>query len=223
VRHHHGEVIALERQLARADLVERDSERVDVGAPIGGIRLLHLLGRHVAAGSEERAAHRIRGPLEDLRDAEIHDLGAQRAADARDEDVVGLEIAVDDAAPMAFLHGLEHAAKYLPHFLERHPPAPLREVVHEARTIDELHHDPEQVVVLDEVEDLDDVGVYAVAQDPRFAREAPADLRVAREVRVQALERDGPRHGLVVCPVDDAHAAFTDHRLDAVDGDARAG
>ena len=83
-------------------LVHDRAERVDVAARVGGATggLLgrHVLGRaHRHAGAGQPALARGLG-LGRLRDAEVEHLDDVGGAVARDqEDVLGLEIAVDDA------------------------------------------------------------------------------------------------------------------------------
>jgi len=93
----------------------------------------------------------------------------------------------------------------------------------EALARDVLHHDGEHVLLLDEVVHGHDVRVLPAPEHFGLAGEAATDLRIAGEVRVQALERDGPVERLIVRAVHDPHPPFADHRLDALDLQARAG
>ena len=221
VRHHHAEVTAVERRASGHQLVERDPERVDVRPVIGQARRLHLLRRHVPAGAEQRATHRVGRALEHLGDAEIGDLRAKAAAVVPDEDVVGLEVAMDDPVRVGVIHREEDVADDGPDLVERHLPAPASEVLREVLALDELHHDREHVLVLDEVVDPDRARMAPRAKDPRLADEAPPHLGVAGEVHVEALEGDVAAERHVPRTVDDAHTPFSDHGLDAVDGERR--
>ena len=96
--HRNGdEVLARERNLAGEQLVEHDTERVDVRLLVD-VQALCLLGSDVVGGSEYRpglghpALH-----VERARDAEV---GHLRLAVAVQEDVLGLDVAVDEAAAM---------------------------------------------------------------------------------------------------------------------------
>ncbi len=97
--------LAAEGGTAREHLVEHRAEREDVGAVVGGFAA-HLLRGHVPGRSQHEAgAGRWRGRqvrdgrvlagrLDQPGQPEVEDLGA---AVGRHEDVVGLQVAVDDA------------------------------------------------------------------------------------------------------------------------------
>lgn len=157
-------VAAVERHVTGEQLVEGDAERINVGAMIGELRRLHLLGGDVFARAQEGAAHRVRRAFEHLRDAEVDDLGLEAPLRVDHQDVVGLEVAMDDAVPMRLVHRAENAAENGADLLERHATAPLRKMTREAGPFDVLHDDGEEVVELDEVVDGDDAGVSMRAQ-----------------------------------------------------------
>src|SRR5581483_5326173 len=98
---HLHERVALEGGLAGQALVEDRSEREDVGRGPDALRVLRLLGREVAERPLERpvlrdgdALARARSaPREVLREAEV---GDERHALAREEDVLRLHVAMDD-------------------------------------------------------------------------------------------------------------------------------
>ena len=96
----------MERSLSREHLVQDRAEREDVAAGVDELAA-DLLGRHVADGAHDEAglgARRCRREagraragslgLRELGQAEVEDL---HAAVARDEDVLGLQVPVDDA------------------------------------------------------------------------------------------------------------------------------
>ena len=108
-----GLVATLERPRAAHELVEHDAEREDVAARVD-VLAEDLLGRHVRGRAERRDVlepHRARAPTGSspddgaLRDAEVEDL---HLAPAADEDVRGLDVAMDDAA----LVGVGEAARH---------------------------------------------------------------------------------------------------------------
>jgi hypothetical protein len=96
--------LALERRPSGEHLEEDAAERVDIGAVIDLAGAAALLGRHVRRRSDHQAAVRLlrrRLVPEQLGDAEVEHDGALAALHllvADEHDVIGLEIAVDDAA-----------------------------------------------------------------------------------------------------------------------------
>ena len=85
----------LERQLAGEHAVEDHAEAVDVATTIGLVRpSLGLLGRHVGRGAQDLTVDRQGAAVGDLpRQTEVGELGLTRFVD---EDVRGLDVAVDD-------------------------------------------------------------------------------------------------------------------------------
>ena len=60
----------------------------------------------------------------------------------------------------------------------------------EVRAVDELHHDEVAIVGLPDVEDADDVGVAEPCAEPSLVEEHPDEVRVRRQMRKHALDRD---------------------------------
>ena len=93
--HRHGDlVLAAERDVPDEHLVEDDAERVDVGLAVDLVAE-RLLGRDVVRRAEDAAVGRQALLLERAGDPEVGDL---RRALLVDEDVLGLDVAVDDPA-----------------------------------------------------------------------------------------------------------------------------
>jgi hypothetical protein len=94
------------RPAPRQALVEHHADRVEVRARVDVLHAERLLRRHVVRRAHRRAGARlvalIRALAEELRDPEIEELGRRRPLLVElDEDVLGLEIAVDDAGACA--------------------------------------------------------------------------------------------------------------------------
>ncbi len=93
---------------AGEQLVQEDTQGIDVGARVDGRRIAaRLLGAHVRERPDELAdasAARRRASIgiARVRDAEVEHLGL---AEGIDEDVVGLEIAMHDALLVGVLDG----------------------------------------------------------------------------------------------------------------------
>ncbi len=170
--HDVGRRVAVEGPVPRQQLVEHRAEREDVGAGVG-VLPADLLGGHVADGAEHgsglRAARLRRrrgqrggrlGPRE-LGQAEVEDLDA---AVVRHEDVLGLEIAVDDAL---LVRGAEAAGD-----LERVVDGLARrdraagELLAQGRSLEQLRDDVRRAVVRADVVDRHDVRMVE-ARRPR--------------------------------------------------------
>lgn len=147
---------------------------------------------------------------------EIDDLGPGPLGPRRDQDVVGLEVAMHDALPVRRVHRVEHAREDLADLLEGHAAAPFEVVVREARPLDELHHDAEEVLLLDEVVHRDHVRMGERAQDAGLADEAPPDLAVPHQVGVQALDGHHAPERAIMRAVDHAHPALAQDVLHGV-------
>jgi hypothetical protein len=96
----------------RADqqLVENDTQGVDVGPRVDVHRRgVGLLGGHVHRRADDRSGvlQALVGQVEfrGLGDAEVDDLRGGPAVDFGDEDIAGLEVAVDDPLLVGVLHG----------------------------------------------------------------------------------------------------------------------
>ena len=110
VRPHHADLlVAREGQVAGQALEEHAGQRVLVAAT-GGLGALDLLGSDVVDGADEGPGGReLDGRGGVLRQAEVGQvavLGPVGAGVARDEDVAGLDVAVDEAADV---RGVERA------------------------------------------------------------------------------------------------------------------
>ena len=93
VRAQHGcDRVAVERDLSREELVEGDADRVEIGCHTGTVAL-NLLGREVLHGAEHDT--RLGDVIVPARDAKVSQL---QLPVGRHDRVVGLEVAVDDAA-----------------------------------------------------------------------------------------------------------------------------
>ncbi len=103
-------VEGLLRQRAHAgeELVEHHAERVDVGAGVDVAADVGLLRRHVGGRADPTADHGVQRAIGErlrdrLGDAEVDDLGHRLAVALGDQHVRGLEVAMEDAAPVRVL------------------------------------------------------------------------------------------------------------------------
>ena len=147
--------------------------------------------------------------VEHAGDAEIDELRRDAARPPREEDVVGLHVAVHDAALVGVgegvHHGHEHAQRL--HGGER---SAVVDALLEVFALQVLLDDEERVAVLDEVEHPDDVGVLDARGGAGLLREASRDALARGVLGQQHLERHLARGVDVDALVHRAHAAGAD-------------
>jgi hypothetical protein len=191
---------------------------VDVDAGVEGVVAARLLRRHVERRAQDHAglgqARRVGlagvGLPQRLRDAEVDDLDEVLVLAAEQEDVVGFDVAVDDALGVG---GAERRGDLPgdvgdPGLGQR---ALAVEQLGQRLTLEELHHDEGPAVVgLAEVGDVDDVLVADRRRQPGLLLEARDHLLLARVLVEQDLDRDPLADERVGRLVDRAHAALAD-------------
>jgi hypothetical protein len=172
-----------------------------------------LLGRHVARGAND--ALRLGEVVgfcpgdrpgwglatHDLRDAEVGNL---YAALAIEENVLGFDVAVDDAAVVGELEPVTDLGDDGQRLRGRESPGPHGQA--EVDAVDELHQQVEEAVGLAEVVDGDDVGVVESREGLRLPGESGGELWVLLSFWRQDLEGDQTVEGSLPRLVHDAHA-----------------
>ncbi len=151
--------------------------------------------------------------IEQLGDAKVEQLGG---AVAGDEDVRGLDIAMDDQVLMGILDGRAHLAKELESCgrVELAGFAEVRDVL----TLHVLHREVRQAVAgRAAVQQAGNVGMLQARQDLSFVAKA-ADDRVGVHPATQHFDRDAPLKRIVIADrqKDGAHAATSDLANQAV-------
>ena len=161
----------LERLAAAEHLVGHDAECVDVGPVIGVGVGGRLLGRHVRRRAEGHAhGGQLAGAgalLDRLGHAEV---GHQRVA-AGEEDVVGLDVAVDDALLVGHGQCVGHVADDA-HRLGHGELAHARQLGAERFALDEGHDVEEEVALAAGGQEGDDVRVLQPRRQAHLALEA---------------------------------------------------
>jgi len=139
---------------SRSCLVGDDTQGVEVAG--GGRRLTHgLLGWEVLGRAHHHAGSGEVGLVGGARDPEVGELHDPVGTD---EDVRGLDVAVDHAGSGCSVECQGHLDDHRDQVLHRDTCAPA-EVVGEGASLDEFHDDPAPAVLLPRVEDGGDVGV----------------------------------------------------------------
>ena len=214
--------LARKRPRAGQKLVEHDAQREEIG-PAVDLLAPDLLGRHVGRASDHLARPRHVGARRggELSDAEV---GHLHAAVFGDQDVAGLDVAVDDVPLVGVRQGLGGLADDRDLGRERELLS-AAEVPRERPALDVLHGDEVEVAVAAHVEDGDDVGMLQAAGELRLLEEAGLDLGrrlSARGLGVDRLDRDRPVDLGVMRQVDDAHRPLAEHRGDLETPELRA-
>ncbi len=188
VQHLQGAATA-ERGTAGDQLVEHDPGAVDVHG--GGLRAaLGGLRRDVRGRADELlGAGQARG-VGEAGDAEVGEHRVHLAAGLLQQDVGRLEVAVDHAVGVAGgervrdLGGQQGGG-------DGGEGTVLPQVAVQVGAVDEVHDEGEQIALDDQVPHPDDVRVGEPEQDGALPQEAHHDVRVARELLLEDLDRDG--------------------------------
>ena len=208
-------------------LVEHAAEREDVRASVDAVAR-HLLRRHVAerpeddvrSGARERRTVAVeRRELEPAQgQPEIQDLDG---AIVGQEHVLGLEVAMDDAARVRRGQTLGDRRANVHRIAPRH--WPLRQPRPKRVPLEQLHDGDGHVVDDRELVNRQDAGVRERGDGPRLGLEAPPHLGIGGDVRRHDLDGDVAIEPRVARAIHLAHAAGPDGFDDLVLGEARAG
>ena len=231
-RHGLGAGLAVEGPGARDHLVEHRAEGEQVRAAVRGLAA-HLLGRHVVDGAQHRARRRQPGARAELhRDVGVgRGIGLDRAGQAEvqdlhpavvgQEDVLGLEVAVDDALVVgggqaagdlaAVLGGLARGQRAL------------EQAVAQGLALEQLGHQEGRALLAAEIVDRQDVGVREGGDGLGLALEPGQARGVVGQVAGQDLDRHVALEVGVAGREDLAHAAGADAAGDAVLGELVSG
>ncbi|MEZ5061445.1 MAG: hypothetical protein R2700_08020 [Solirubrobacterales bacterium] len=188
MRVHLRDVLAAipERRPAGQHLVEDAAEGVDVGAGVDALTL-DLLGRDVVERADEPAGRGQRGAarlVEPLRQAEVGQegvLGRILALPRLDEDVAGLDVAMDETARVSDVEGTSDLCQQRRRARGVDRPARDQEAP-QVGAVDQVHGHEEAAVLLPRVMDRNDVGMAQRHRDPRLRTEALAEGLVGGEL-----------------------------------------
>ena len=182
-----GEAPGLERGPACEHLVKRGAQRPQVGARIHRLAI-DLLGRHVAGCADRLPVRRQRlgfRPLA-LGGAEVGELG--RPGSAVDQDVAGLDVAVDDPRRVG---GAERQRDVAcdPRGIGDLEPTPVGQQALERPAVDPFHDDEGHPVRDVEVANADNVRVVQRRRRARILEEPVGILPIASHLGPQHLQR----------------------------------
>ncbi len=179
----------------------------------------HLLGRHVPRRADRKPD---RGEVRRLAGAAGQpEIGQHRAAVGMDEDVGGLEVAVDDAGVMRVLQAISDLAQISPR-RQGVEWAPVQDVAQRAAA-DQRHREVRHAIGKLEVVYGQDVRVVQLGERLRLGLEPLHKAVVLKELWRQRLERDLATERLLHRAVDHRHAAAAQAFDDLVAADPGAG
>ncbi len=196
--------LAREGGLAREAFVEHRPERVDVRAPVERPRR-DLLGAEIDDGPDQRPGLGQAILARREGEAEIHDPGPDVAGVvARGHDVLGLDVAVDDAAGVAVIERVGDLRPDVEHVAEAQ--RPLAQKLAEVRVREHRHDEEERSLVPPEVVDRHDGRVVHLRDDLGFPLESL--LGVLREIPGRdELHGDVAVQDRILRAIDDTHPA----------------
>ena len=212
-RRHLG--VARERHLTGEALEEHTAQRVQIGAAVGPLTT-DALGRHVVDRADQLVAGR--GPADGrdvLGQPEIGEIDLLGRALHRDQRIARLDVAVQQPMRMRRIERLRQLTDQGDRPLGGQRPV-LAQQRRQIGAPHVAHRDEEMPVDLAGLIDRDDPGVIDRRRQPRLRQEPCAKPCVLREMPGQQLERHVATQPHVQRPIDDAHPAAAQKRLQAV-------
>ena len=214
VRDDRREGTALERRLAHQHLEEDAAEAVDVGAAIDVLTAIDLFRAHVARRADDvpgggvARAHRARN-------AEVGDDGVARI----EQDVRGLDVAVDDIAAVGVAQGVGDLARDLERVADRELAFTV-EALAQGLALDVGHDVIDQAVDLVGIVQRQDVGMVQAGGDLDLTQK-PGGADLCGKVGPEHLYGNGTLILEVVGQEDFRHPALTQLPLQPIAGGKR--
>ena len=204
-----GGVGAAVRVLAAPALVEHQRQRVDVGLGAGR-PALGLLRRHVGEGADDVSRGGQGRPVGEPGDPEVHQLGPLFAVAVAlgHLDVLGLDVAVDDAARVGVVERLAEIGADLSDLAVAELAGAGKP--RQRRALDQLGDQQGVAVLLAHLVERDDARMVEPGGGLRLAQHAATGLATL----LDRLDRHRPLESAVPGLVDNAEAAAADAALD---------
>jgi hypothetical protein len=215
-RDHRERVLGVEGYAAAGHFVQHHTEGIDVRARVGA-RARRLLGRHVVRGPDHGAdGGELLPAVHDLGDAEIQNLHEPAAVGLEQEDVVGLEVAVDDPHGVRSGERLRNLAADVQSVAERDPTLAI-DGLSEGDALQIFHHDVRGAVGKpSEIEHLHDVRAADRRGRLRLGHEPTHGLVVLSQILADDLESDRLIEHRMAAAINDAHRPEAEQALDQV-------
>jgi hypothetical protein len=212
---------ARERRLPGQQLVQRTSQRVDVGAAIDGVTVQALLGSHVVEGAQALTMRRDLSarsrPVKVPRQTQVEQ---PHLAGGSEHQVGRLDVAVNQPLLMEVLQPESRLPDHFTGFRHRQG-APLPDEPGQVVALDELQDEIGDARDLAGVIGRDQVGVRQANGQGLLLGEPRGDLGFACHARVAHLDGHDALPAEVARLVDDGHAAAAQLPEDFVTGQGR--
>ena len=215
------ESVACEGDPAGDHVVESGAEAVDIGSAVDVDLAADLLGGDIVRRAVGLALFAL-GGLDIGRLAGQTHIGQLHDALRVDHDVLGLDVAVDQAVGVGVLEGVADLDDDLDGFLLAED-VPVGDVVGDGLALDVLHDEIVVAARLADVDGLDDVRVVELAGGLPFLVEPLHVLGILAESTRQDLDRDAAVEAELLALIDDGHRAGAELAEDLVPGDLRGG
>lgn len=199
-----------EGELSCGELVEGDTEGVDIDAVVN-LGAFGLFGGKVSGCTEEDTFFGLPfGVVEKFGDAEVKDFGDGLSFAVFDEDVGGFEVAVDDALAVGVVDDFKDWEKQGFEVGESEASAMLFGVGREVESINPIHDDAEDALLIDQVETTDKMGMTQSELELGFAMKASAFFGGLTVFLEENFDRDGLGHVDVFSSVHKGHPSAPD-------------
>ena len=207
---HHA--AAVEGHVAAEHVVERGTERIDVGAKIEIFASFALLRAHVVGRTHHRAGHGHAHPIGQAL-AQSH-VGQFGVAVFVEDDIGGFDVAVQHPV---LVPGVGQGRGHPPRDGQRVPflkHAAVRQQVSQCVALHVAHRKVVNAAVLPGLMGGHDVRMLQTGRHTHFLQETRHGLFIHSQARRQDLQRHVPVHGKLAGQVHFAHAAFAEKPLD---------
>lgn len=178
---------------------------------IDGSRALNLFGGHVVDGAKDHAGAGQPGAIagsDQLGQTEIGDL---HPAATVEQDVLGLDVAVDDAGVMGVLQRIAQL-RYHRQGLARTQPAGAQHLA-QRRAFDQLHHQIAPFAGPADIVDRHQIGMIEPGQGQGLAFEPSGERRIAAQLGGQDFQGHRPVEPFLPRAIHRTHAALSDQGL----------
>jgi hypothetical protein len=202
-----------ERRRSGEHLVEHATEAVEVTAAVGVVAAGRLLRAHVQGRADAQSGlcqPRSAGRADSARDAEV---GYARMT-AREHDVLGLDVAVDDVVAVRVRERIGDLARDLERVIDRQLLLAC-EPVSQRTALDVRHDVVEEAVRFARIVERQDVRVIETGRDLDLAQE-PVRPEHGREIRLEDLDGDRATVLQILGEPDGGHAAASEDTFDRI-------